>query len=75
MDASCQGCARRAKPLSARIHQRDVVEEASNGRGLLAAFSPTECFQQMVQEYCVAFQYLKSRLGNAKPGRAVELRK
>jgi len=45
------------------------------GRCLLAAFSPTEWIEQIVQEHCLAFQYLKSRLGNAKPGRAVELRK
>jgi hypothetical protein len=41
----------------------------------LAAFSPTECFQQTVQKHCLAFQDLKPRLGNAEPGRAVELRK
>ena len=46
------------------------MEKAANGRGLLAAFSPTECFQQLVQEHCLAFQDLKSRLGNAKPRRA-----
>jgi hypothetical protein len=45
------------------------------GRGRLAALGPTEYFQQAVQERGLAFQDLKSRLGNAKPGRAVELRK
>jgi hypothetical protein len=50
-------------------------KKQATGRGLLAAFSPTECFQQTVQEHCLAFQDLKSRLGNAKPGRAIDLRK
>ena len=45
------------------------------GRGLLAAFSPAECFQQLVQEHCLAFQDLKSRLGNAEPGRAIDFGK
>src|SRR5882672_12315428 len=41
----------------------------------LTTVSPTEYLQQTVQEHCLAFQDLKSRLGNAKPGCAVELRK
>jgi hypothetical protein len=48
-------------------------KKQATGRGLLAAFSPTECFQQTVQEHCLAF--LKSRLGNAKPGRAIDFGK
>ena len=42
---------------------------------LLAAFTSTECFQQVVQKHCLALQDLKSRLGNAKPRRAIDLRK
>jgi hypothetical protein len=52
-----------------------IIWKRAIGRGLLAAFSPTECFQQIVQEHCLAFQDLKSRLGNAKPGRAIDFRK
>ena len=42
---------------------------------LLAAFTSTECFKQIVQKHCLAFQDLKSRLGNTKPRRAIDLRK
>jgi len=45
------------------------------GRGPLAALSPAKCFQQIVQEHCLAFQDLKSRLGNAKPGHAIDFGK
>ena len=42
-------------------------KKQANGRRLLAAFTSAECFQQIVQEHCLAFEDLKSRLGNAKP--------
>jgi len=51
------------------------MEEAGHWPVRLTTVSPTEYLQQTVQEHCLAFQDLKSRLGNAKPECAVELRK
>ena len=82
--AKCRDCVCFGPASGIAPHDRGrcLIEEFANemlwkrqatGRGMLAAFSPKECFQQIVQEHCLAFQDLKSRLGNAKPGRPVDL--